>query len=268
MPGALENLGLPPLGRATRVVLGVLLVAWIALNLNQNWLGGGSAVADWLVGDSERVLHGEVWRLLTAGLIQAGVGGLLFALLALYLFASPLEEAWGPGRLLRFLIASQVLAYAIQVLCVALAPSLTDRLVGRQWFGVYPAADAAVVAWGLAHRDRQVRMFFMIPVSGLGMVVLVGAINVLMVIGASVPASGCIAPFGAMLAGWLLGGNPSPLRRYWLELRLARLEGAQRREAEQRRAAQRARIARSGLRVIPRAAHDDEDDDDPRNLPN
>ena len=78
------------------------------------------------------------------------------------------------------------------------------------------------------------------------------------VIVAAQTASGLIAPFGGMFAGWLLGGStPSPLRRAWLKLQLARLDAEARREARTRKD----RVGRSNLRVIEGGRHDSDSDD-------
>jgi hypothetical protein len=71
--------------------------------------------------------------------------------------------------------------------------------------------------------------------------------SVLAVIALSELPSGLIAPFGGMVAGWLLGGGTqSPLRRWWLRGKLARAE----RELSQEKRRRLRRVEAAGFRVI------------------
>jgi len=78
-------------------------------------------------------------------------------------------------------------------------------------------------------------------------VLFVVGVSVLAVVALSHTPSGLIAPFGGMLAGWLLGGGrTSPLRRWWLRQKLVQTERALQVERDRRQR----RIARSPFRVI------------------
>jgi hypothetical protein len=82
----------------------------------------------------------------------------------------------------------------------------------------------------------------------------VGA-NVMYLIAAAQRLEGAISPFGGMLAGWLFGGgSPSPARKLWLKLQLARLDAEARREGR----ARRQRAEHSHLRVIEGGRHEED----------
>lgn len=254
---------LPLPGKAVRGVMLAVFVVWLSFALGLNWGGAPQAVFYALAGNTERILHGEVWRLFTAPILHyaegaAGVGHLITALLGLFFFTPRLESAWGPKRMLSFIAASAVLAYVVQMVVeLALPSSLSARLVGPYWFGLTPALAAIAIAWALTFKNQVVHLFFVLPVSSRMLIVWVVGFACLYLVTGAASHQGLIAPFGGMLCGWLLGGGtPSPLRKAWLKLRLAQLDHEARRENRRR-----PRPNPSGLRVIPGGRADDDDDE-------
>jgi len=250
--GDLQPVGLPRPGKALRAVLIALLAIWVAFAIGTNWGGASMELFYRLCGNTERILHGEIWRLLTAPIMHfpsgaEGVWHVLFAVLGLYFLGPPLEREWGRARFLRFLLFAGLCAYGLQMLVeLALPPAIAGKLVPEYWFGATPLAEAVAIAWALSFRGT-VMLMFVLPVSSRGLIWFVVGGTVLYTFAAAMPTSGLIAPFGGMLAGWLFGGgSPSPLRRLWLKLRLAQLDAEARRESR----AQRRRAARSGFKVI------------------
>jgi membrane associated rhomboid family serine protease len=245
------RVALPTLGRGVKVAMVTLLCIWLMFAAALNWGGASEELFLLFCGNTEAILHGEVWRLFTAPLLHVPSGNvfhLLFALLGLYFLTPTLEAQWGFGRTLRFLYFSAVIAYGVQVLLQAVLPgSIGDRLVGQYWFGSMPAVEAVAIAFALTFRGGTVRLMFMIPVSSRGLVLFLIGFNLLYLIAAARPAEGLIAPFGGMIAGWLLGGgNPSPLRRAYLKFRLRQLD----REAAAERRARAVRAKSSTFQVI------------------
>lgn len=243
---------LPRPGKALKAVLLGLLGIWLVFALAINWgeAAGASFLA--LCSNTDAVLQGEVWRLLTAPLLHMPTGTvwhLVSVLLGLYFLGTSLEHEWGPKRFLRFLALTGVLAYGAQVLADSVLPArLGVKLVPEHSFGAMPVVQAVAIAWACSFRGRTVHLFFVLPVSSRGLILFVVGISVLYLIAGATPPSGHIAMFAGMGLGWLLGGGtPSPLRRGYLRFRLARLEVEARREGEVRRK----RAKSSGLRVIP-----------------
>jgi membrane associated rhomboid family serine protease len=240
-------------GKAVRGVMIALLGIWLLFAVAINWGDAGDALFYLFCGNTELILGGEIWRLFTAPLMHAPsgtIGHILFALLGLFFLAPRLEVAWGPGRTLRFLGFSALIAYGTQMLLeLALPASIAQKLVGPYWFGFFPVITAIAIAWALTFRGQVVRLFFVFPVTSKGLVAFIVAGSLLMIVAASRAPEGLLAPFGGMLAGWLLGGGtPSPLRRAYLRFRLAQLD----REAARRPAGARARGRKRDvpLRVI------------------
>jgi membrane associated rhomboid family serine protease len=227
--------------------MGVLLGVWVVLALGINFGGVSESLFLALVGNREAILHGQVWRLVTAGLVHlpsgpGAVSHILFALLGLYFLAPTLEARWGTRRMVLFLLASSVFGFATQLVVESVLPAgLSMRLGQPYWYGSFAALEAVAVAWALGNRGAQVRLFFFLPVSSTGLLLFVVGFSVLRVIGADHPPEGLFAPFGGMIAGWLFGaGTPTPARRFLLRARYWVL---------QRRAA-RVRAAQPKLRVI------------------
>jgi membrane associated rhomboid family serine protease len=252
---------LPRPGPALKWVLIGLLAIWLAFAIGINWAGASFEVFALLCGNVERISAGEVWRLFTAPMVHAPsghVGHILTALLGLYFLAPSLEREWGSARFLRFLLFSGLIGYGLQyVLLILLPPSVSSRLAGEYWFGALPVINAVSIAWALSFRGQVVRLYFVLPVSSTGLILFVLFMNVMYLIGAQNHLEGLISPFGGMLAGWLLGaGTPSPLRKLWLKLQLARLDSEARREGK----ARRRRAARSGFRVIEGGSDPNEGD--------
>lgn len=244
-------LGFQKPGTAVTAVMVALGAIWLMFALAVNWGGASEELFLLFCGNTDRILHGEVWRLFTAPLMhqpRGTVGHILFAIIGLLFLAPSLEAQWGTGRMLRFLLLSAILAYAFQMLCAIVLPaSLSQRLVPDYWFGAFPALEAVAVAWALSFKGQTVRLWFVLPVSSSGMVLFIVAMSFLRVVADASGPEGLLAPFGGMAAGWLLGGGtPSPLRRLYLKLRLAQLD----REAAQGAEAARQRRKSSPLRVI------------------
>ncbi|HET9934048.1 MAG TPA: rhomboid family intramembrane serine protease [Polyangiaceae bacterium] len=256
---------LPYPGRVLRIVMIAIAALWLAFAIGLNWAGAPPELFWALCGNTDKILHGEVWRLFTAPWLHlpvASLGHVFSALLGLYFLGASLEQQWGSARFAKFLFFAALLAYVTQMLAELVLPrSLEIAPADGYWFGAIPVVEAIAIAWALSFRGREVRLFFVLPVSSTGLILFVVGASVASVIIKAQAPSGLVAPFGGMLAGWLFGsGSPSPLRRLWLKLRLAQLDVEAKREAQ----ARRNRAARSGLKVITGGRDDDSEDDSKR----
>jgi membrane associated rhomboid family serine protease len=245
-----------------RKILIVLFAIWLVFALALNWGGasGNSFLA--FTGNNSAIASGEVWRLFTALLLHTPsgeIGHILSAMLGLYFLGSSLEEAWGGKRFLRFLIAAGVLSYLTQfLLCSLISSELSAKLVPDSYFGAIPVVEAVAIAWACSFRGRTILLFFVLPVSSRGLILMVVGFSLMSLIAGGMSPSGHIALFAGMGYGWLLGGgSPSPLRRFILKQRLAALE----REAQNERHQKKRRAKESGFKVIRGGKDDDEPPD-------
>jgi membrane associated rhomboid family serine protease len=259
----------PRPGPVLKVVLIGVFAVWLAFAVGINWANASYGLFELLCGNTELILHGQVWRLLTAPWLHqpsGTLGHVLSALLGLYFLSPTLESRWGSARFARFLLFSSLFAYGTQLLAEVVLPrSLALRISAQDgfWFGAIPVVEAIVVAWAMNARGQMVRLFFVLPVTPGALVLFSIAMSLMYVVIGAQGTSGLVAPFGGMLAGWIFGGTPSPLRRLYLKLRLAQLDAEAKREGQQRRR----RVQGSGLRVISggkdgKDGKDARDDDD------
>lgn len=248
-PDQQMSMTFPKPGKALIGVMVAVTCIWVAFACAVNFADVDPAVSRPFVGDGLRSFI-QPWRFLTAALLHHpnAPWHLLTTLLGLYFLGTTLEDRWGAKRMLAFLAGSAAFAFATQALVGAFVP----RLDSPSFYGGLGMVEAVAVAWALANRNAQIRLMFVLPVSGSMLLVFVFVMSVLNVIAARAPSEGLITPFGGMLAGWLFG-DFSPVRRLWLKLRLKNLQ----RQTEAMRGPRpgaRARAAGSGLRVIPGGA--------------
>lgn len=215
--------GLPKPGKALLGLMVAIGAIWVFFAAGLNWAGAGEQAFAWVVG-SDGILHGEVWRVFTSPLVQkpsgsGSVSHLLTGLMGLYFLGASLEERWGSRRFFLFVYGSGVFAAAVQGVVGGLLPQVHQDV----FFGALGMVDAVAVAWALSFKSSQVRLFFVLPVSGLGLLAFVAVLNVLYVIGSDTHYEGLVTPLAGMLAGYLFG-DTSPLRRFWLQRRFKQLQ--------------------------------------------
>jgi membrane associated rhomboid family serine protease len=239
--------------RPGKVVSTVMLIAfglWLAFAVGTHWAGVSEEVVALLCGNTLLILHGQIWRLITAPLVQDwhGPWGLVFVLFTLYFFGVPLEERWGGKRFVRFLIGTALVGSLFQVFFdVALPLSIRSSLGSDYWYGGMTVGSGLCIAWALHHSNSVVRLYGILPITARGMIGLTLAYPLLYLIFRNPPSEGIPALYGGAFAGWLLGGGtPSPLRRYWLKFRINRLDAEVAKEAAQRKK----RVERSRLKVV------------------
>jgi membrane associated rhomboid family serine protease len=218
------TMALPRPGRGLKVVLITVLAFGIVNGFLHAWVPGGDAVFNALVCNIDRVLHGEVWRLVSSGLLTdpTSFGDLIFTLLGLYFLAPDLERRWGDLRLICFLLGS-ILAGNLLVIAVALlapASALAARFHQPVVFGASAAISAIAVAWARDNANLTVRLFFVVPVRGKWLLWAVIGFAVLHIIFPTVLPEGVVAPFGGIAVGMLFGGTPSLARSMYLRMKL------------------------------------------------
>lgn len=218
------SMAFPRPGRALKAIL----IAIGALGILQATLinyAGASKIFLYLVCVPEKVLDGEVWRLVTAGFLTSpeALGHLIFTLIGLYFLSPDLERRWGSGRFVRFLLISIVAGFSLSILLDKLMPPGLAQFHPRGMFGAGAAIAAVAVAWSKMNADLQVRLFFFLPVTGKQLFWLTIGFCVLGVIYPAGSPEGVFSPFGGVLVGVLLGGTPSVLRSLYLRIKLALL---------------------------------------------
>ena len=140
----------------------VALLIAITLIVSVGGMLGGGALRESLVLNPALVLRGEVWRLITWVFVEREVIPLVFGCLILYWFGGELSSVWGPrGFLVRYLGVAAA-AGALATVSSLVLPSARAAV----YAGGMPAASAMVIAWSRFFPERQIRLYFVLPVSG------------------------------------------------------------------------------------------------------
>jgi membrane associated rhomboid family serine protease len=242
--------GIPRPGRVVKVAMSVVTALTLAFAVGIHWAGVSADAFELFCGNTLAILHGQLWRLFTASLLQSptSLWPLLSLLITLYFFGVPLEQQWGERRFARFLIGLVVIPSLLQALLdIALPPSVNRFLIPAYWYGGLAVSSGLAVAWALTNRGAVVRLYGLLPITPRTIILLAVGTPFVYLLFRALPPEGIPGSLGGCFAGWLLGGGtPSPLRRYWLKFRIGRLDAEVAREAAQRKK----RVERSRLKVI------------------
>ena len=119
-----------------------------------------SLVNDWLALDTNQVIHGQVWRVVTCGFIhdRHSVWHILFNMLFLFWFGQRLESRYGPREFLCF--------YIVSLLAASFAYIALDLYTGMS----RPAIGASGAVWGvvslyaLLYPYEKIYVYFLFPV--------------------------------------------------------------------------------------------------------
>lgn len=222
--------GFPKPGPALRTAMLVLGAVGIVDALLWNWIPGGKIVFDYLALQPDAIRDGHWWRLyalLSSGLLtlpatSAGISHLFFTLIGLYFLSTDLESRWGAWRFVRFLFACVIAGSLLVLLFDAIAPggSTLFHPVGEPLFGASAAIAGTAVAWSREHSDSEVRLFFVLPITGRWLLWITIGFCFLQLLYTQPIYEGRLAPFGGVFAGLLLGGSPSVVRRVYLNAKL------------------------------------------------
>jgi membrane associated rhomboid family serine protease len=205
------------LGPGLKSILGVIAAVGLLEALLVNWVGLKDV---WvlLACIPDRVLHGEVWRLLTAGVLTdiTHPMGLIFTLVGLYFLSPDLERRWGTARFLLFLGTCVVIGNALAIAVDRVAPESLGLLHPGLLYGADAALVGTSLAWGIHNREQRINLFMVLPVSGQTLIwVTIGGCFLYLLY------QGDVAGFGGVLAGLTMVGEPSAFRRAYLRLKLA-----------------------------------------------
>jgi membrane associated rhomboid family serine protease len=249
------QLALPKPGRGLTVLLVIMSALGVATALLTTLGVPHAGILFALLACSPRHVLFAPWTLVTSGLITSPVSWshLFFSLLGIYFLGAPLERRWGGWRFVLFLAAA-VLVGNLVILAVSAVAS-DARFHPDLVYGPSAAIAAIAVAWSREYPDATVNLFFFLPVRARAFLWITLGFCVLDLIYPAAMPEGVVAPFGGVIAGLLMGGSPSLLRRAWLRFRLVVL----RRRTGQLRAqdwltpkpTRRSRPGAPPLRVVP-----------------
>ncbi len=213
--------GLPRPGPGVKLVLVLLAAVALASAILTHWVPGDTGL--WLVSllpmSPPDLRSLQLWRLATSGLYTKDLGHLFFSALGIYFLSTDLEKTMGKWRYLRFLLIAVVLGNLLAVAVDAL-PIDVAIFHPSHMFGPGAAIAATAIAWSKANERAQVRLMFILPVTGKQLYyATIGLCLLSVVFFTSVP-EGVVAPFGGILTGILFSGQPSKARSAYLRVKL------------------------------------------------
>jgi len=192
--------------RLTRAVKWLLIIngGVFLLELIIGRMEGGLAfMLDELALSFDRFLFaGRVWQPLTYMFLHdpMGISHILWNMLMLWMFGSPLESFWGAKRFVKFYVITGLLAAATIVLAGLLIPS--QRAVPT--LGASGALYALLIAFGFNFPNSLIYLFGLFPIKGKHLVLLFVGLGMLQSLTLGATNVSLAAHFGGMLAGFLL----------------------------------------------------------------
>ena len=137
-----------------------------------------------------------VWQLFTYLFLHGGVFHLVFNMLALWMFGSPLESDWGMRRFLRY--------YFICGVGAGLFDLVLNLILGggRPTIGASGAIYGVLLAFGVCYPEQTVLMNFLFPIKAKYMVAIYAAIALYSSLGVNSGVSN-IAHLGGMVVGFV-----------------------------------------------------------------
>jgi membrane associated rhomboid family serine protease len=167
------------------------------------------------------------WQLVTYMFLHAGIGHLLFNMLALWMFGVDLERRWGQQAFLRYYLVCGVGA-ALCSLAAALLPfQFSDELYITPTIGASGAIYGLLLAYGLLFPDRTI-FLFIFPMPARVYVIIAGVLVLFNSVMDTAGGTAHFAHLGGMLFGyayltWGRGGPMAEIRYRYTKWRMARL---------------------------------------------
>ena len=132
--------------------LTILLVTIAALGILtaflHTWIPQAKLVAEALRGERESIYQGQLWRLVTSGLLTdpERMWHLIFALLGLYFFGPDLERRWGAWKLFGVFAAAVAFGNVLVLLADAIMPASELRFHVPIFFGSRRLNSSSVIS--------------------------------------------------------------------------------------------------------------------------
>ncbi len=171
------------------------------------------------------VWAGQLWRVVSYPFFESDPLSLVFGGLMLFWFGRDLSYAWGARRFLLTFLAFTAAAGVVTCLVARVWPVVWVH----PYLGIWPVVDALVVAWAMIFPDRQILLYFALPVSGNTLLYLtIGGTLLYAVFGGLAAFVPHLAAEGMML---ILARGYS-LRGFWQTMRIRSQERRARRRAK------------------------------------
>lgn len=237
----------PRAGGGVKALVILHVVSWV-IYLVLLRLGVGFAATELALVPQEIVLRGRLWQAVTGVLLHApnDVGHLLFNMLFLWWFGSPIEGWWGRRGLWQAYAVSALGGVLLTMLVGAIgAGFMPGTSLARIWTQPHLGASGAVlgltICWGAVLWRERLNFMFLGEMQVRTFVIVLVGIQVLTAL--SFDGTSSTSHFGGIVAGFLFGRGwlrPARWRNAWIHRRV------QAKAAEQARQRQRFRVIEGG----------------------
>jgi len=184
------------------------------------WANIAAFVFTWLVPVAEVYLGFQpqaflqrvwLWQAVTYMFIHAGVGHIVWNMLALWMFGVELEKVWGPKFFVKFYAASGIGGAALTLLLSFLPLGFTAPLYSSLTVGASGAIMGLLLAYAMYFPDRPIYMYFVFAIPAKYFVMIIGAVTFL--VGTSGSGEAWAAHLGGLAGGYLAltSGRARPL---------------------------------------------------------
>lgn len=118
-----------------------------------------SVITEWLSLDTDKVLHGQVWRVLTCAFChdRESVSHILFNMLFLWWFGKTLEAMSGPREFLLFYLSAALLS-SVAFMVLALASGTGGSMIGASG-----AVMATMMLYAIYYPRQTIMIFWVFP---------------------------------------------------------------------------------------------------------
>jgi membrane associated rhomboid family serine protease len=185
-------------GQVWKTLIFINVIVFI-LQLASSHRGVDGRITDWFQIDTQAILHGEVWRLLTGAFLHSREWQhIVFNMLILWWAGSEVEGIYGPREFLAFYLTAAVVASAAFVGWDVFFGAGQAKALGASG-----AVTATLVLFALHYPNRTVLLFFIVPVPVLVLVILYVAFDALNLLGGSREPIAFAAHLGGAAFGFL-----------------------------------------------------------------
>ena len=139
-----------------------------------------------------------VWQVFTYLFLHGGIWHLIFNMLTLWMFGSPLEQDWGTRRFLKYYFICGIGAGLFDLALNILFGHWSDHTT----IGASGAIYGLLLAYGVCYPEQTVLMNFLFPIKAKYMVMIYAGVELLMSMGVNTGVSN-IAHLGGMVVGFV-----------------------------------------------------------------
>jgi membrane associated rhomboid family serine protease len=144
-----------------------------------------------------------IWQPFTYMFLHGGIFHILFNMIGVWMFGVELERMWGTRYFTRFYVAAGLGAAATQMFLGLLPFAFADQFYYGGTIGASGALYGLLLAYALYFPNRNILLWFVIPIPVRVFVALMGAIALLASIRGEGSGVAHTAHLGGLLAGYL-----------------------------------------------------------------